>query len=120
MAINYKIIGQNIKKFRKKQGYSQECFAEKIGISSSYMSYIENGCKGMSLSTLISIANELNVSADELLTDNINNTIRVYNHELVTILSDCTEYEHRILLELIFNTKDSLRRNTFYFTPKNK
>lgn len=115
MAINYKFIGQNIKKFRKKQGYSQEILAEKIGISPSYMSYIESGYKGMSLSTLIKIANALNISADELLSDNINNKIRVYNHELVTILSDCTEYEHRVLLDIILNTKEALRKNKTYF-----
>lgn len=38
-----KIIGKNIKKFRKERGYDQLELAEKLDISNSYLSKIENG-----------------------------------------------------------------------------
>ncbi len=115
MAINYAAIGQKIKVFRKKRGLSQALLSEKIDISPSYLSYIETGYKGMSLETLVALANTLNVSADELLVDNLEKTILVSNHEFASLLSDCTEYERRVLLEIVRASKLALRENRSFF-----
>ena len=40
--MDYYKIGQRIRKFRKAQGISQEQLAEKVGISTTHMSHIEN------------------------------------------------------------------------------
>lgn len=39
----YKIVGKNIQKQRLIQGYTQETFAELMGVSWSYVSKIEAG-----------------------------------------------------------------------------
>lgn len=65
----YKKIGKNIAKIRSSQGYTQEAFANKIGISYSYLTQIEapNVITRMSLEMLLDIAEGLNVDIKDLL-----------------------------------------------------
>ena len=60
-------IGQNIKKIRWERGYTQEELAERLDISTRYMSIIERGLAGMRLESLLKICNELQVKIEELL-----------------------------------------------------
>lgn len=65
----YKNVGRNIAKFRASQGYTQESFANKVGISYSYYTQIEapNVVIKMSLEVLLDIATALNVDIKDLL-----------------------------------------------------
>jgi transcriptional regulator with XRE-family HTH domain len=65
----YKKIGRNIAKFRVEQGYTQEEFANKIGISYSYYTQIEapNVVTKMSLEALLDIAVALKKDIKDLL-----------------------------------------------------
>lgn len=65
----YKKIGRNIAKFRAEQGYTQETFANKVGISYSYYTQIEapNVVKKMSLEILLDIAVALEKDIKDLL-----------------------------------------------------
>ena len=76
MSINYDALGKRIRDARKKRGLTQLDLSERTNCSASYLSYIENGAKCISLELLIDVANELNVSADQLLLDCLTNTIR--------------------------------------------
>lgn len=60
-------IGQNIKKIRWERGYTQEELAERLEVSSRYMSIVERGLAGMRLESLLKICNELEVKIEELL-----------------------------------------------------
>lgn len=111
MAIDYISIGQRIKTIRKRRGISQAALAEKIDLSATYISYIEGGVKSLSLDTFVLIANALNVTADELLVDNLENTVKVFNHGFAEIIIDCTDYERRVLLECATAVKESMRSN---------
>ena len=51
------------------------------------------------------------VSADVLLFDSLENTVSVSNHEFAAVLSDCSEYETRILLDIVRSAKKSMREN---------
>lgn len=115
MKINHIALGQRIRLMRKKKGLTQLHLSELVSLSPTYISYIESGYKSMSLATFIEIANALNVTADELLVDSLENTVKVSNHELTALLSDCTEYEKRILLDVASATKKSLRENRIQF-----
>ena len=115
MALDYKKIGKRIGEIRKRRGLSQSTLAEIIEKTPSYISYIENGVKKMSLETLVSIANALRVSADDLLRDCIENSVKVSNHEFAGLLSDCTEYEKRVLLGVSVAAKTVLRENRHFF-----
>lgn len=54
----------NIMKARMREGVTQEDLAERIGVTSHYISDLEQGLAGTSISTLMKISRELNVTAD--------------------------------------------------------
>lgn len=111
MDLNNRAIGHKVKMARKRRGLTQQDLAELIDCSPTYISYIESGIKGMGLGTFVLIANSLNVSADELLVDVLENTIRVSNHSFANLLADCTEYERRVLQDILSAAKASMRAN---------
>ena len=65
----YKIIGKNIRHYRKAKGLSQEALADKASISLSYLTKIEapNCDKSFSLEVLFDISRALDMDARELL-----------------------------------------------------
>lgn len=65
-------IGTRIKAGRVAAGLTQERLAEKVGISSTYLSAIECNVKDPKLATFIKIANAIGSSADDLLADVLN------------------------------------------------
>ena len=65
-------IGTRIKAGRVTAGLTQERLAEKVGISSTYLSAIECNWKDPKLATFIKIANAIGASADDLLADVLN------------------------------------------------
>ncbi len=115
-TINNVAIGRRVSELRKRRGLTQMTLSELVGISPQSMSSIENGTKGMSLETFIALANALNVSADDLLMDEIVNTIKSTNHAFSALLADTSEYEKRILLTAASALKDALRRNKGFFS----
>ena len=68
-----RILGLHIAMYRKMRGFTQEQFAEKIGKSWSFISKIEanNGAKlkGISLETLFTISETLDVPLSKLFED---------------------------------------------------
>lgn len=60
-------MSNNIKKFRKEQGYTLIELANKVGISSGYLCHLENGSrKNPSINTMEKIAVALNKSIAEI------------------------------------------------------
>lgn len=59
----YRVIGRNIKRYRTAAQLAQTQFADKLGISLSYLTKLESAkCdKSLSLSLLNHIANTLNI-----------------------------------------------------------
>lgn len=68
-AMRYKKIGAKIVYYRKIKDISQEQLAEAVGITPQYLSRIENGgySKNVSLSTLMKIAEKLNIPLVKLM-----------------------------------------------------
>jgi transcriptional regulator with XRE-family HTH domain len=60
------IFGANIKYYRKKQCFSQEQLAEKLGITPKHLSTIETGATFVSASLLEKFTRQLNTSASAL------------------------------------------------------
>ena len=67
----YLTLGLKIAYYRKKAGYTQEAFAEKIGKSVNFLGQVEGTgtIKGVSLETLFKIADVLNIPPSKLLED---------------------------------------------------
>ena len=62
----YKKLGLNIAYYRKEQGLSQIQLADKIDISRTHMSRIENNDCAVSLDVIFSIAKALNIPVAKL------------------------------------------------------
>lgn len=66
-----KNLGAKIMYYRKIRGLTQEQLAERVGITSKYLSRIETGNypNSVSLTTLMLIADKLNIHISELVKD---------------------------------------------------
>lgn len=111
MELDYKAIGKRIKIARIKADLTQERLAERINISPTHLSNIETGTTRVSLSTMISIANVLSVTSDDLLCDSIVMAKAQFEKDIALLLEDCDEYEIRIVKDMIASLKESLRRD---------
>ena len=60
-------IGERIKKAREKKNLTQEMLAEVIDVSTQYISDLERGVVGASLSTIKAICVALEITSDSLL-----------------------------------------------------
>lgn len=100
-AMDQKAIGKRIKSAREKKGLTQEQLAEQVNLSPMHISVIERGNKLPRLETLINIANVLDVSADTLLQDVVNNQIKLHTSEASNLIAQLSrEDQHRVLAAL--------------------
>ena len=61
-----KNIGKKIKLARSRTNYTQEKLAEKLSLSTRYISQLERGIAFGSATTIVSLCNALNISTDFL------------------------------------------------------
>lgn len=61
------VLGNNIKKYRKLAGLTQEQLAMKIRVTPTYVGFIEQGQRNPSLNTLDKIARTLSVELRDLI-----------------------------------------------------
>ena len=109
MEIDYISLGQKIRAERQKNNLSQDQLAELCEISTSYLGHIERGSRKMSLETLITVANVLNISLDYLLADNLtqsNSLISLLNSQLQTVSPAKAEQLTRIIKVLSININE--------------
>ena len=100
-SMNQKAIGRRIKAAREKKRLTQEQLAEYVDLSPMHVSVIERGVKLPKLETLINIANVLDVSADVLLQDVVNNQIKLCASEASELVSQLPrEDQKRVLAAL--------------------
>lgn len=111
MELDYKAIGKRIKIARIKADLTQERLAEKIELSPTHMSNIETGTTRVSLTTIVSLANALSVTVDDLLCDNVIKSKVQFEKDISSILADCDEYEIRIIKDMVQSLKETLRRD---------
>ena len=101
--MNYKLLGEHIRKQRKEKKYTLEQLAEKLDVSTTFIGQIERAKGIPSLETLVNIANVLEISTDSLLFGDLN-TESGNNHfvKKVTELTETfTSKEKELLLKNI-------------------
>ena len=97
MAVDYDSIGRRIKHYRGEKHLSQDRLGQIVAVNNEHISRIEGGRKNLSLELLVLIANALDVSADDLLTDNLKHSSSPVNTEIHDLLLDCNHDEKAIL-----------------------
>jgi len=118
--LSYVLIGKRIKELRQRKKISQIELAEMADVSETYISYIESAKKKASLSVLVSIANALNVSMDELLAGNQDTKRLEYQTEIDEIMAGCNRYEKRVLFEMVLSLRASLKENRALLDKKQR
>ena len=90
------MLGEQIKRCREKRGFTQEQLAEKIGVSIETISSIERGIK---MPRLQNFANQLGVSADELLQDELDFGFIAEANALSKKLEELSRADRKRILE---------------------
>ena len=65
----------------------------------------------MSMDTFVDIANALEVTADELLIDNISSRDSRLGDRLLEVMNGCSVYEKKVMLDVVSALKKSLMTN---------
>jgi len=63
-----RIVGKNLRAYRLERGYSQEAFADHMGVHRTYFGAVERGERNLTLQTLEKIAEFIGVDPRDLLT----------------------------------------------------
>lgn len=82
--------------------------AEKVWISTTHMSHIENGSTKLSLPVLVDLAAALGVSTNEILSGQEKESRGEDYAQVKEILDGCTEKQLRILTEIVRSAKAAL------------
>jgi transcriptional regulator with XRE-family HTH domain len=110
MEIDYRDMGNRIKKARIRAGLSQEKLAESADVGITHVSHIENGKTIPSVMVLIKIMNKLSLSPDELFCGYTEQAQPALLRETADILHDCTTEELRDINKHIAFVKDMSRQ----------
>lgn len=94
-------LGRQIALFRKSRGMKQEELAEKVSLSTSYISAIERGVKTPTLENFIAIANVLKVSSDELLKEELEVRDDIQMTQLGAMLEHLDSSEKERILHVV-------------------
>lgn len=63
-----RVVGENLRALRLRQGLSQEALAERLGVHRTYLGSVERGERNLTLQTVERLAQDLGVTAIELMT----------------------------------------------------
>ncbi len=101
----YKVFGRMIQDGRIKKKMTQEQFAEKMGISTKYVSKIETGVRGLGQSKLIKCMEILEISPNTFYKSFLNNSKLQKELELSEEISNSTEKQLEVILNLMKEIK---------------
>ncbi len=93
--MKWETIGSNIRKYRLEKKMRQEDLAEKTGLTANYIGIVERGEKIPSLETFVVILNALEISADMVLCDVVEQGYNIKNsilNEKISKLSESDRY----------------------------
>lgn len=94
-------FGLRLRGFRKKKGLTIEQLAERVGLSTNYLGDVERGKKLPSMATLIRIVNVLDISADELLKDDVNRADYLVDTEISARMANLTQRQRVAVLRML-------------------
>lgn len=97
-------LGAKIQELRKRNGFSQDSFALKIGRTSAHLSKIERGEKNPSLELLYKIADQLKLPISELFADEELSTnsdeFRVYVKQVEAMLKTTSLNKAKLIVKI--------------------
>lgn len=100
LVFDFRVIGNKLLKIRKRLGLTQSEVAEASGLSDRTYADIERGTVNMRIETILKICKALQITPDEILTENSSN-ITLKQNELIDRLNTCTPKDKETALELL-------------------
>lgn len=115
-----KNIGKKIKLARTKSKYTQEQLAEKLSLSSRYISQLERGIAFGSATTITNLCRALNINSDFLFDDLIQNNSPIFNNSVDQTflenylgLNDYNQTVIRAITKELFRLQKEEEKNNF-------
>ena len=112
-------VGENILYWRKLKGIKQEDLAERIGISSTALSNIENGVSKPDIERLEDIADALEIEVSQLLT-NPQQMFTFNNSPQSNGVIYGTNSQHNVDKDLLNRLTTVMEKMTAFFTSNKK
>ncbi|MBQ8817050.1 MAG: helix-turn-helix transcriptional regulator [Clostridia bacterium] len=108
MNIDYKLIGERIKRVRKMRGLTQEVMAEKLNVSIGYVSQVERGITKISLDLLGAISSILDYDIAYFVSESAVNSGDYMESELLEEIRRLDEKKRKYILKVIKLTNETL------------
>lgn len=108
MNIDYKLIGERIKRVRKSRGITQEAMAERLNVSIGYVSQVERGVTKISLDLLGAISSILDSDIADFISESAVNSNEYMETELISEIRKLDKRKKKFILNLIRLTNESL------------
>lgn len=99
--LDYGKLGLQIKRARQAKNLTQEMLAEMVNCNTSHISNIENNHTKVSLNVLLAIANVLDTSIDNLLSEQYENTASALDTEIMRVVSSLDVESKKQVLRII-------------------
>ncbi|MGM9551075.1 MAG: helix-turn-helix domain-containing protein [Clostridia bacterium] len=96
--MNYELMGRNIAHIRNKNHLTQEQLAEKIGISTVFISQIETAVRKPSLETIYKLSIALNTTIDTIIG---NDSLQTKYDEISKLLADKNSDELSFIIGIL-------------------
>ncbi len=107
MANLSKLLGLRIKELRKRNKLTQSQLAEKIGMETTNLCKLENGCQLPKEENIEKIAHILNVEIKDLFDFGHLKTTKELKTELIDIIKKATEEETELFYRIIISIKET-------------
>lgn len=108
MNVDYKLIGERIKRVRKSCGMTQETLAEKLNVSIGYISQVERGITKISLDLLGAISSILDYDIAGFISESATNSSEYLESEIINEIRKLDQRKKNFILNLIKITNDTL------------
>jgi len=99
--VDYKLLAERIKRARAEKGYSQSKLAELAGVSTNTIGKLEINYTTISLKTILSIANVLDVDINYLVSDEQPSNKSSSDLLIESLLQSFTEIDKEFLIQII-------------------
>ena len=111
-----KSIGKKIKLARTQTNYTQEKLAEKLSLSTRYISQLERGIAFGSASTIVNLCKALNINSDFLFDDLINcnspKLTDIFDTTFLENYMNLNEYNKKVIEQLTYSLLKLQENNT--------
>lgn len=108
MHIDYKLIGERIKRVRQSRTMTQEVLAERLNVSIGYVSQVERGVTKISLDLLGAICAVLDCDIAGLVAESALDSNTYVESELLEEIRGLDRKKKKFILEMIQLTKSHL------------